>query len=204
MPTHNHPSKTSRRGFLTEVLPAGMLGCLGCRRLLAASPEPQSTAGRFDENSGMSFTEVWEFTYTNGMIPLLKAMKGEMGDEAFMALLEEAGLEGGRQAGIRLREQVPKNDMASFIADFRENPLYPHALRWDVIEETDTTFEFRFTECLWAKTFRASDAAGIGFAALCNPDHAVAKAFNPKLKMTRSKTLMQGNECCNHRYTLEA
>jgi len=30
-----------------------------------------------------------------------------------------------------------------------------------------------------------------------------ASAFNPKLKMIRSKTLMQGHDCCNHRYVVE-
>jgi hypothetical protein len=59
------------------------------------------------------------------------------------------------------------------------------------------------TECLWAKTFLDANAADIGFACVCFPDYAVAQAFNPKMKMIRDKTLMQGHDCCNHRYVIE-
>ena len=37
-------------------------------------------------------------------------------------------------------------------------------------------------------------------AALCNMDYSWPTAFNPKFKMERDKTLMQGHDCCNHRY----
>jgi hypothetical protein len=47
------------------------------------------------------------------------------------------------------------------------------------------------------------NAADIGFATVCFTDYATAAAFNPKLKMIRSKTLMQGHDCCNHRYVME-
>ncbi|HEX04352.1 MAG TPA: hypothetical protein ENH10_04230 [Bacteroidetes bacterium] len=32
---------------------------------------------------------------------------------------------------------------------------------------------------------------------------AEVPAFNPKVKLVRTKTLMQGNDCCYFRYTIE-
>ena len=43
----------------------------------------------------------------------------------------------------------------------------------------------------------------IGHAHVCYGDYAWARGFNPKIKMVRDKTLMQGHEYCNHRYIFE-
>ena len=51
----------------------------------------------------------------------------------------------------------------------------------------------------WAKTFREAGSADIGYAAVCHEDYAACQAFNPKIKMIRTKTLMQGDGCCDHR-----
>jgi hypothetical protein len=39
---------------------------------------------------------------------------------------------------------------------------------------------------------------------VCSPDFAIAAGFNPKLRLTRTKTLMQGHDSCHFRYTMEA
>jgi hypothetical protein len=59
-------------------------------------------------------------------------------------------------------------------------------------------------KCLWAKVFRDGDAADIGYAMVCYPDYAVARGLNPKLKLIRTKTLMQGDDGCSLRYVMEA
>ena len=57
------------------------------------------------------------------------------------------------------------------------------------------------TECCIAETFQAAGLGGaIGHAAVCNMDYTWPVAFNPDFKMERTKTLMQGHDCCNHRY----
>jgi hypothetical protein len=78
-----------------------------------------------------------------------------------------------------------------------------HALTMAIVDESDTAVEVRVTECLWAKTFRAADAADIGYACICHPDFAIARAFNPGMRMIRDKTLMQGHTHCNHRWVME-
>ena len=70
----------------------------------------------------------------------------------------------------------------------------------EVVEDTDAAFEIKVTECLWAQTFRKADAADLGAACICHPDYAAIEAFNPDYEMVRDKTLMEGHDCCNHRY----
>jgi hypothetical protein len=108
----------------------------------------------------------------------------------------------------RVREQLktnPKNDLATWTADLRNaTPLYKNTLTFQVVQDTPTAVEARITECLWAKTFRETDAADIGYACLCNTESAALKGFNPKIKLNFTKTLMQGQDCCNPRYVMEA
>jgi hypothetical protein len=61
----------------------------------------------------------------------------------------------------------------------------------------------RVTECLWAKTFRDLGASEIGSMLICHRDYADCRGFNPRITMIRSKTLMQGDEFCNHRFVWE-
>ncbi len=71
----------------------------------------------------------------------------------------------------------------------------------EIVEDTDQAFELKITECVWAAAFRDLGAAGeLGFAMVCWDDYAWAESLNPKIKLVRDKTLMQGATYCNHRY----
>ncbi len=98
----------------------------------------------------------------------------------------------------------PKNDLATYTTALR-NPdgLYKNALTFKLVEDTPNAVEARITECLWAKTFREADAADIGYACMCHTEFAAVPAFNPKMKLIFTRTLMQGHDCCNPRYVME-
>jgi hypothetical protein len=78
-----------------------------------------------------------------------------------------------------------------------------NAIAFDVVEDSDSVFEVRVNECLWASTFRAADAADLGYSWVCHPDVAMAEAFNPDMRLSRDRTLMQGASHCNHRWELK-
>ena len=101
-------------------------------------------------------------------------------------------------------EGLSRRDFEGFEAFIKiEDPFLEHVLTHEVVRETENVIKVRVTECLWAKTFREADAADIGYAALCYGDYAAAHAFNPGIRLIRTETLMQGNDCCNFRYVWE-
>ncbi len=61
-------------------------------------------------------------------------------------------------------------------------------------------FELKVTKCISAVVFREALVPHIGFAAVCWGDYAWAEGFNPKIKLVRDRTLMEGDIYCNHRY----
>jgi len=127
-----------------------------------------------------------------------------MGREKLVEMLTRASSAAAvEQVRERLKKNL-KNDLATYTEDLRHpNPLFNHALTFQLVEDTPTAVEARITECLWAKTFREADAADIGYAHLCQTEVAAVPAFNPKIKFIFTKTLMQGHDCCNHRWVVE-
>lgn len=200
---------SSRRRFLTNALPAGTLLCLGCPALSAlgiaqANAQAPSPKHKFTEDSKMSFEQVYKFAYKDGFIPLLKTLANDIGKEKFIEMLKKAASEVGIEQTKKYAQKLAVKNPSTFVAPLKDpGALVKHVLTCEVVEDTEKAAEMKVTECLWAKTFREAEAADIGYATICHGDYAAAAAFNPKMKMIRTKTLMQGHDCCNHRYVME-
>ena len=165
-----------------------------------------NTSGKhkFTDDSGMTFEEVSDLAFRSHLIPLMQGLADELEDRSFIEILKRAATRAGSRRGVDHARNLGSNDFAAFTGVMRDPDRFlQHIITYDVVEDTDETFEIKVTECLWAKTFRANDAQDIGHAAICHPDYAEAQAFNPKMRMIRTKTLMQGHDCCNHRWIWE-
>ena len=206
----NHVSRlvSDRRAFLRAVLPGGALFCLGGPCLFAA----QQTGGKskeagqkhkFLKDAGMSFADVFKFSYAD-QLPLLRGLEREIGSEKLTAMLKRiiddlAGKQAAEQA-----KKLGRNDLAAFTQELREpNSFFQNLLTFEIIEDTPQALETRVTECLWAKTYREANAGDLGYVLTCYGDYAAAQGFNPKMRMIRTKTLMKGDDFCNHRYVIE-
>ena len=71
----------------------------------------------------------------------------------------------------------------------------------EVIEANDKVFDFNVTRCRYAETYRAMGLGEIGHLLSCNRDGAFCEGYDPKLKLERSQTIMQGASHCDFRYT---
>ncbi len=200
----NMPGSLSRRA-LFSILPAGAFGCLSCARAVACAQPSQEalTPHSWTEKADVTWEEIFRLAYQKDLIPLLKELGGQLGREKFVEMLRQASDEvvrkkmAGRPPAVR--------DLVTFAASMKNMPpIIQHALEAEIVEQSPEAFEYRVRKCLWAKVFRDEDAADIGYAMVCYPDYAVAKGLNPKLQLTRTKTLMQGADSCSLRYVMEA
>jgi hypothetical protein len=201
-----------RRDFLRAAWPAGALVCLG-GPLLAwgqekgkAKPSSQAPAQKhkFLVDANVTFEDMFNFAYRDSFIPLMLVLAKAGGREKFVEILKKGSSEAASIGIQNAAKALPKRDLAAFVTPLK-NPdhFWKNVLSLSIVEDSPKAFEIKVTECLWAKTFRGMNAADIGFATICFPDYASASGFNPKLKMIRTKTLMQGHDCCNHRYVME-
>jgi hypothetical protein len=199
---------SNRRQFISRVLSGGTLLCLGGSQLfaLAESEGKQKTASsehKFLVDSDMSFKEVYEFAFMGWYIPHMLNLANAIGKEEFIQLLKDAASKSAVHWWKKQAMSLPNNDFVTFKVFFKklgEERFWRHVQTREIVEETDRAIEAKFTECLWAETFRSSGASEIGYAAACYPDFAGFNAFNSKIELRLTKTLMQGYDCCNHRF----
>src|SRR5471030_599189 len=77
------------------------------------------------------------------------------------------------------------------------------ALEIEIKEQTETSFAFNVVKCRYAETYKAMGLGEIGALLSCNRDGAFCEGYDPKLKLDRSQTIMQGASHCDFKYTYE-
>ncbi|MGQ9370114.1 L-2-amino-thiazoline-4-carboxylic acid hydrolase [Azospirillum sp. A39] len=78
------------------------------------------------------------------------------------------------------------------------------ALRIEVTRRDDAHFDFDVKRCRYAEMYREMGLGHIGHLLSCNRDGAFCTGYDPRLKLTRTQTIMQGASHCDFRYTYEA
>ena len=66
-------------------------------------------------------------------------------------------------------------------------PLSPH-------------LRFNVNRCRYAEFYKELGLADLGYLIHCNRDHAMIDGFNPDLKLTRTRTVMEGASHCDFRF----
>lgn len=187
----------ARRAFF-PILPAAAAGCFHCPAA-ALQPTDNPSAARAD----LTWEQIFRFAYQKDFIPLMNGIAAKLGREKFLAIVRETLCEIAAQK----MKQAPIPDRS--FAVFRENmrhmpPLYRAALQNETLQDSAEALEYKVHACLWARMFVEAKAGDLGDACICAADFAIASAFNPRLKLERDKTLMQGHDCCHFRYRMEA
>jgi len=75
------------------------------------------------------------------------------------------------------------------------------SLEIEVKDQSDTTFTFNVVRCRYAETYKAMGLGEIGHLLSCNRDGAFCEGYDPKLKLERTQTIMQGASHCDFKYT---
>jgi hypothetical protein len=181
------------------------MACLGFSKLpmipTSGTELEQQDQHKFDvpRELKMSVKERTRMQY-NEFMGFIRTLQAELEEPELIRLLNRYSAADGRRIGERQAQDFPDTAFATFVNQYRP-PRYSEVLTHEVVEDTDKAFGLRVTECVWAQVFREADLGGeIGHAAICNMDYHWPTAFNPNLKMERTKTLMQGHDQCNHRY----
>lgn len=166
------------------------------------------TSEKWQETLELSLKQYFDppfFMPHRGFIQLIRALEKEFGKETIHQTLQTTA---ERLFVAQTHEDITQNpvkDFRDFITRFcsPSGPFWGNALTGKVVESTDTTHVFHITECLWAKTYRDIGATDIGYLWNCAHDFPIAETAHPQIKLKRTKTLMQGDDCCDFRWSWE-
>jgi hypothetical protein len=130
-------------------------------------------------------------------VDLLRAMEQRFGAEAREVVREMA-----RKQEFETREEVeePEADLRNFCAMIDRVAAGSH--RWDRVVDESDRIGYRFTRCMYAEILRELGEPELGLV-ICARDGPWVKSFNPGLGFGRTKTLMEGDEVCDHVFHLD-
>ncbi|WP_291297786.1 L-2-amino-thiazoline-4-carboxylic acid hydrolase [Elioraea sp.] len=131
-------------------------------------------------------------------------MSAELGERKATEILARAVIRMARAAGAAWAEKAPggQTSIQSFV-DTLPAWTKDDALRIEVLKQTETEFAFNVTRCRYAETYKAMGIGHLGAALSCNRDGTFCEGYDPRLKLTRTQTIMGGAPHCDFRYSLE-
>lgn len=136
--------------------------------------------------------------------PIFAEMVAEFGDERAAQVLDRAIRKAAINEGKAFAARAPggKPSMADFIKLF-ELWTTGGSLEIDVLEASEARFDFNVTRCRYAETYKEMGLGKIGHLLSCNRDGSFCEGYDPRLKLDRAQTIMEGAKCCTFRYSLE-
>jgi hypothetical protein len=155
------------------------------------------------------FQEKMELTYEQyfqtdqSMVELAKAFEHALGKDRTFEIIRKWAEKSRVELAKNQTSKKPIKNFEDFKLFFKElygSPFWAHALTLTYPEETPKKLSCHITECLAAKVFKEMNATDLGYILICRTDFAMARAYHPKLRLKRTKTLMQGDSYCNHTY----
>lgn len=139
------------------------------------------------------------FAGANNLVLAVRAVQAVYGDAA-VEIIRHAFAEAGAETGKESAKASPDSSLRSFCCAIEQVCIGSH--EWVKLEDSDTRQAYCFTRCMWAEAFRKLEAEDIGFGVLCQADALMASSFNRMIGFSRTKTLMMGDDCCDHVYYL--
>jgi hypothetical protein len=205
----------NRRGFISGIIPGCALTCLAFRSAEAATYGSCLDADRARDAGGEQ-QEVHKFDQprlparTHRQLEEMKIarflefaefLSDRMSRKEVIGLLKDFQSQRQVPQARSAVERLGSNDLAAFKRFY--DPSIPGLARivtMEIVESTDTVYEWKITECLNTIPYLRAGAPDLGYAAACFGDYAFAESFNPSIKLIRDRTIMQGDAYCNHRY----
>jgi len=107
------------------------------------------------------------------------------------------------EQGAQMRaEDGGRTSLQTFI-DRQELWTRGGALDIDVKEQSAERFRFNVTRCEYARMYREMGLGEIGHLLSCQRDGTFCEGYDPKLRLKRTQTIMQGASHCDFDYTYE-
>ena len=134
--------------------------------------------------------------------PLIRAIEKRIGRAEALALLTEVNQQEAFECGRAVAEQCGRNgidELAEDVAGWGAGA----SMEMEVLERTPATFFFDVTRCPYFETYRELGLERLGVALSCCRDEPFARGFNPRLRLERTQTIMEGAGRCDFRYRLE-
>jgi L-2-amino-thiazoline-4-carboxylic acid hydrolase len=130
--------------------------------------------------------------------PLIKAFVEEVGRDRALAIAKTVIKSLAFESGAQLAKQMGDTSIACFAEGFRKWGK-GGAYEMEQLELSKKRFDFNITRCQYAEMYKDLGMADLGVILSCSRDFALVEGFNPRMKLLRTKTIMEGYDHCDFR-----
>jgi len=134
---------------------------------------------------------------------LIRGFAGVIGQAKAEEVVTAAVQADAKMAGKLMAEKYGGNTMKVLGRVLREVWVKDNAMTIDVLEETERKLSFDVTRCCYAELYEKAEMKELGFCLSCCRDESFTEGFNPRMRLLRTQTIMQGATLCDFRYVLE-
>ncbi|MFW9957605.1 MAG: L-2-amino-thiazoline-4-carboxylic acid hydrolase [Candidatus Odinarchaeota archaeon] len=161
-------------------------------------------AHKFDAKFEITYSQYIKDTM-EGEVALQKELERTLGKEKAHTLLRDWT----KKRTVRSMERFIKNKgiQIETFEDFKKvqdemwnGPHVKHTHTSQTTNDKHDRVTYTVSECIWAKTMQELGAAELGQLTMCDNDFVSASIYHPKIELVRTKTLMNGDDCCDFTY----
>jgi L-2-amino-thiazoline-4-carboxylic acid hydrolase len=134
------------------------------------------------------------------LVPLVKTLQAELGEERANALVRKALRDLYRRYGEEFWRAKNEENLGRALPSAFATFARDDALDYEVRERSQDAFDLDVRRCRYAEFYQALGEPELGFLLVCSADYLMAEGFGPRIKLTRTQTLMQGASHCDFRY----
>src|SRR5210317_3107 len=137
----------------------------------------------------------------SAIAPVIRELSKILGEKEARDLLKDINQREAFERGRNVAHHTQGNSieiLAKDVATWGEDGVW----EMDVLEQTPTTYFFNVTRCPYYEKYRELRLGEFGVEFSCCRDEPFARGLDPRLKLERTKTIMQGGDICDFRYLL--
>ena len=132
--------------------------------------------------------------------PIYRELRAEIGEVRAKALIARAIREAAIEAGKEFAAKTPGGVNLRTFQEIQHLWTKDDALKIEPLRATPEALEFNVRRCRYAETYKAMGLSEIGPLLSCNRDGAFCEGYDPRIKLTRTQTIMEGASHCDFRY----
>jgi len=138
----------------------------------------------------------------NILKPVYEEMVERLGTEAAQEILGAAIIRDSIAQGRAYGEGARDTGLLAF-RDTMARWKASGALEMEMLKESDEEVHFNVVRCRYAEMYREMGLGAIGHLLSCNRDATFCTGFDPRIRLERGQTIMQGASHCDFRYRWE-
>ena len=131
---------------------------------------------------------------------LIKAFANKIGYDNTIEIVKQVVREDAILSGRTLADKYGGNTLIELSKIVNEVWANDDAMKIKIIKESKDELCFNVISCKYTDIYEKLGIRELGSILSCSRDFSFMEGFNPEIELIRTKTIMEGSECCDFRY----